>query len=105
MNGPAVITVGITPLGRAAGQVDVDVEAAAAEEGGHHVTPLQSKAQQVKARFAAQGVPVSQWADENGYRRSDVYRVLNGFTPCKRGLPHEIAVKLGLKPSPSKTTA
>ena len=69
------------------------------------MTPLQTKAQQVKARFADQGIPVSQWADAHGYRRSDVYRVLNGFTACKRGLPHEIAVKLGLKPDPSKTTA
>lgn len=56
--------------------------------------------EQIKADFAAEGVPVSQWADENGYRRSDVYRVLNGYTACKRGLPHEIAVKLGIKPAP-----
>ena len=61
--------------------------------------------QQVKAQFHAKGIPVSSWADENGFRRSDVYRVLNGFAACKRGLPHEIAVKLGLKPDPSKTPA
>lgn len=61
--------------------------------------------QQVKAQFHAKGIPVSQWADEHGFRRSDVYRVLNGFSACKRGLQHEIAVKLGLKPDPSKTTA
>lgn len=59
--------------------------------------------QQVKAQFHAKGIPVSSWADENGFRRSDVYRVLNGFSACKRGLQHEIAVKLGLKPDPSKT--
>ena len=69
------------------------------------MTPLQIKAQQVKASFADQGIPVSEWADQNGYRRSDVYRVLNGLTACKRGLPHEIAVKLGLKPNPAKTSA
>ena len=69
------------------------------------MTPLQIKAQQVKASFADQGIPVSEWADQNGYRRSDVYRVLNGFTACKRGLPHDIAVKLGLKPNPAKTPA
>ena len=97
----AVITVGVGPLGYVAGAV----EAEAADEGSHHVTPLQTKAQQVKARFADQGIPVSQWADAHGYRRSDVYRVLNGFTACRRGVPHEIAVKLGLKPDPSKTTA
>ena len=61
--------------------------------------------EQVKAQFHAKGIPISSWADENGYRRSDVYRVLNGFTACKRGLPHEIAVKLGLKPNPAKTSA
>ncbi|ATE62571.1 DNA-binding protein [Thauera sinica] len=56
--------------------------------------------QEVKDEFAAAGIPVSSWADEHGYRRSDVYRVLNGFSPCKRGIPHEIAVKLGIKPTP-----
>lgn len=60
---------------------------------------------EVKEQFQAQGIPVSQWADENGYRRSDVYRVLNGFARCHRGIPHEIAVKLGLKPDPTKIAA
>ena len=69
------------------------------------MTPIQAKAQELKARFTDQGIPVSQWADEHGFHRSDVYRVLNGYSPCKRGAFHEIAVKLGLKPSPSKTTA
>lgn len=59
--------------------------------------------QQVKDSFDAKGIPVSQWADENGFRRCDVYRVLNGFSACKRGLQHEIAVKLGIKPDPTKT--
>lgn len=60
---------------------------------------------QVKDNFAARGIPVSQWAEAHGYRRSDVYRVLNGFAACKRGLPHEIAVKLGIKPDPAKSVA
>ena len=64
------------------------------------MTPLQLKARQVKNDFAARGVPVSDWADQHGYRRSDVYRILNGFSACKRGLQHEIAVKLGIKPAP-----
>lgn len=59
--------------------------------------------QKVKDQFAAQGIPVSQWADQNGFRRSDVYRVLNGFAACKRGLPHQIAVRLGIKPDPAKS--
>ena len=97
----ADITMGVGPLGYVLGTA----EAEAADEGSHNVTPIQAKAQQVKARFADQGIPVSEWADKNGYRRSDVYRVLNGFAACKRGLPHEIAVKLGLKPNPAKTPA
>ena len=100
---------GIGPLGYAMGTPQPEPAATATErtpeERSHHVTPLQTKAQQVKARFADQGIPVSQWADAHGYRRSDVYRVLNGFTACRRGVPHEIAVKLGLKPDPSKTPA
>lgn len=60
-------------------------------------TELAARAQQVKDQFAAEGIPVSQWADANGFARPDVYRVLNGFSPCKRGVPHQIAVKLGLK--------
>lgn len=71
------------------------------------MTPIQLKAQaeKVKADFSARGVPVSHWADQHGYRRCDVYRVLNGFSACKRGLQHEIAVKLGIKPDLSKQAA
>jgi gp16 family phage-associated protein len=58
--------------------------------------------QQVKDRFHSKGTPISEWADEHGFRRCDVYRVLNGHAACKRGIPHEIAVKLGLKPDPTK---
>lgn len=61
--------------------------------------------EQIKAKFHAQGTPVSEWADKNGFRRSDVYRVLNGFSACKRGMQHEIAVKLGIKPDPAKSAA
>lgn len=53
--------------------------------------------QQIKADFDARGIPVAQWADQNGFPRDAVYRVLNGYTPCKRGLPHRIAVALGIK--------
>lgn len=61
--------------------------------------------QQVKARFHAEGRAVSEWADQNGFRRCDVYRVLNGFSAMKRGVQHQIAVKLGIKPDPSKLSA
>ncbi|AMA05980.1 TPA: DNA-binding protein [Citrobacter freundii] len=54
---------------------------------------------QVKTRFQQHGITVTQWAEENGYSREAVYRVLNGITKAKYGQAHEIAVKLGLKPS------
>lgn len=53
---------------------------------------------EVKEKFAREGKSFSDWAKEHGYRRNDVYRVLNGQSKNKRGLGHEIAVKLGLKP-------
>lgn len=52
---------------------------------------------QVKREFEAKGRPISSWAEENGYRPCDVYRVLNNNSPCKRGNPHKIAVLLGIK--------
>lgn len=54
---------------------------------------------QVKTHFQQHGITVTQWAKENGYSREAVYRVLNGITKAKYGQAHEIAVKLGLKPS------
>ncbi|MFE8103585.1 DNA-binding protein [Brenneria goodwinii] len=55
--------------------------------------------EQVKNRFQQRGMTVTQWAQENGYSREAVYRVLNGITKAKYGQAHEIAVKLGLKPT------
>ena len=54
-------------------------------------------AEQVKALFRRQGITFTHWARENGYPRSEVYRVLNGQTKANYGQSHEIAVKLGLK--------
>jgi gp16 family phage-associated protein len=59
------------------------------------MTPEKAKALKLKLR--EQGVNIGQWADRNGFQRPDVYRVLNGYTPCLRGTPHRIAVALGLK--------
>ncbi|HDY5341422.1 TPA: DNA-binding protein [Klebsiella pneumoniae] len=55
-------------------------------------------AEQVKSLFRQRGVTFTQWAEEHGYSRSEVYRVLNGQTKANYGKSHEIAVKLGLKP-------
>ena len=99
MNGPAVITVGVAPLGWAAGHVEVDAEVAGGKK------PEMSTPQQVKNQFRERGESVASWADAHGYPRDVVYRVLNGRTPAWRGQPHQVAVALGLKPVPAKTPA
>ena len=55
-------------------------------------------ADQVKAQFRQRGITFTRWAEEHGYTRNEVYRVLNGQTKANYGKAHEIAVKLGLKP-------
>lgn len=54
---------------------------------------------QVKQRFRAAGMTVTQWAEDHGYTRNAVYRVLNGFDKANYGKAHEIAVALGIKSS------
>ena len=88
------IQVGVGPLGIALG---AEVEAEDVEGG---MTP-----QQIKNRFRERGETVGQWADSHGFPRDVVYRVLNGRSPAWRGQPHQVAVALGLKPDPTKTTA
>ena len=61
--------------------------------------------EQIKKNFRQQGITITQWAKENGYTRHAVYRVLNGFDKAYYGNAHEIAVKLGLKPSIEKLAA
>ncbi len=55
--------------------------------------------EQVKESFRLKGETITEWAAKNGFRRSAVYRVLNGQDKAKYGQSHIIAVKLGLKPS------
>lgn len=66
------------------------------------MTPSQRKQQ-----FVDRGESVMDWARQHGFDRdmAAVYRVLNGQSPARRGKHHQIAVKLGLKPSHSKTPA
>ncbi|MCY1296600.1 phage-associated protein, BcepMu gp16 family [compost metagenome] len=54
-------------------------------------------ADQVKERFRQAGKTITSWAEENGYTRNEVYRVLNGQAKANYGKAHDIAVKLGLK--------
>lgn len=62
-------------------------------------------AQTFKARLHAQGKTITQWAEENGFNRLDVYRVLNGVYKANYGRAHEIAVRAGLKTDPNKLAA
>lgn len=54
-------------------------------------------AEQVKAQFRQRGITFTRWAEDHGYTRNEVYRVLNGQVKANYGKSHEIAVKLGLK--------
>ncbi|WKE65053.1 DNA-binding protein [Gallaecimonas kandeliae] len=53
---------------------------------------------QVKEALRAQGTTITKWAEERGYPRAAVYRVLNGVEKAAYGRAHQIAVDLGLKP-------
>jgi len=61
--------------------------------------------EQVKQHFRQAGITFADWAKQNQYPRSAVYRVLNGFDKANYGRAHEIAVKLGLKVSPEQLAA
>ena len=45
-------------------------------------------ADQVKTLFRQRGITFTQWAEENGYSRYEVYRVLNGQTKARYGKSH-----------------
>lgn len=57
---------------------------------------------ELKERFRQNGITFADWAEENGYTRQEVYRVVNGLVKARYGKAHEIAVKLGLKEKPVK---
>ncbi|MFB9159921.1 DNA-binding protein [Chromobacterium violaceum] len=53
--------------------------------------------QRFKAWLRSQGKTIRQWAEENGFPPSAVYRVLNGVDKANFGRAHDIAVKAGIK--------
>ena len=61
--------------------------------------------EQVKASLRQQGITITQWAEQNGFPREAVYRVLNGVEKAAYGRAHDIAVALGLKPQQSRHAA
>ena len=60
------------------------------------MTTLKTGAQ-VREEFLRNGVSIGSWAKANGFKRSDVYAVLDGKNKMKYGKAHEIAVALGMK--------
>jgi gp16 family phage-associated protein len=52
---------------------------------------------QVRETMRLAGVTLTQWAEQRGYRREAVYRVLSGRDKAHYGQAHDIAVALGLK--------
>jgi gp16 family phage-associated protein len=57
----------------------------------------QAARQAIKDWFDANGLSITEWAAARGYKRDQVYAVLNGRTSGRRGQAHAIAVALGLK--------
>jgi len=53
--------------------------------------------EQVREEFDRQGISIRNWAKFHGYTAALVYQVLKGNKPCRIGMSHEIAVRLGLK--------
>ena len=54
-------------------------------------------AREVKAEFDYRGESIAAWARANGYKLQSVYDVINEKRRAKRGISHDIAVKLGMK--------
>lgn len=51
----------------------------------------------IKAELAQQGRSTADLARQLGFKPIELYKVLNGFTKCKRGKGFRIAVALGMR--------
>jgi len=58
---------------------------------------MKGRLAEIRLLLESNGISVSEWAKERGFRRSNVYAVLAGRVRCRRGEAHRIAVALGLK--------
>ncbi len=61
--------------------------------------------EQTKQWFFANGISVTDWAKQNGFRPQQVYALLNGKTRGVRGSSHRVAVALGVKAAPDLEAA
>ena len=55
--------------------------------------------EQVKQKLYEQGLTIKAWAEKNGYKPVQVYRVMRGENKALYGEGHKIAVAIGLKTS------
>ena len=53
--------------------------------------------EEVVLAFDRNGTSVTDWAKKNGFNPNNVWKVINGTVPCKRGEVHKIAVALHMK--------
>lgn len=54
--------------------------------------------EQIKHNLRQQGLTIKQWAIQNGYQPSQVYRVINGESQARYGQGRKIALALGIQP-------
>jgi gp16 family phage-associated protein len=54
-------------------------------------------ADEVKKTLYEQGLTLKEWAEKNGYKPVQVYRVMRGENKALYGEGHRIAVAIGLK--------
>ncbi|WP_419629365.1 DNA-binding protein [Thiolapillus sp.] len=65
---------------------------------------LSKKHKEIRKCFEDEGLTISEWAAAHGFNRGEVYAVLSGRVKGVRGRAHQIAVELGLKPDPHKSS-
>lgn len=65
---------------------------------------MNKNSERVLNEFKARGVAIADWARAEGFNPDLVYRVLRSKNIPSRGQSHLIAMRLGLKEEPSKTT-
>jgi len=61
--------------------------------------------QRFKTWLRSQGKTIRQWAEENEFPPTAVYRVLNGVDKGNFGRAHDIAVKAGIKSADDRRAA
>ena len=58
--------------------------------------------EQRKQQFIDNGECPGIWADQHNFPRDVVYKLLNKRLTGSRGIAHQAAVKLGIKPAPAR---